>query len=137
VTLDTLSQQLIELYDKISSWEQSVVKDTELTPTQMHAVETLGHCSEVRMKELAQRLGITTGTLTVTVDKLEKKGLVTRIQNSEDRRSWRVALTEAGASLFRQHHRFHVEFTRDILQEISPQEQQEFSRILGIVLKHM
>lgn len=46
------------------------------------------------MKELAERLGVTTGTLTVAVDKLEKPGLVERKPHDTDRRSYFVILTD-------------------------------------------
>ncbi len=69
-----LSQMIIEFYDKISSWEHEVVKKSGLSPAQMHAIEIVGHHQKLRMKELAEKMGgITTGTLTVMVDRLEKK----------------------------------------------------------------
>ena len=37
-----LSQVLIELYDKISSWEHEVVRKSGLSTAQMHAVEIIG-----------------------------------------------------------------------------------------------
>ncbi|THB77152.1 MAG: MarR family transcriptional regulator, partial [Desulfobulbaceae bacterium] len=36
--IETLSHQMIELYDKISSWEHSIVKDSGLSPAQMHTI---------------------------------------------------------------------------------------------------
>lgn len=137
MSIDTLSLQLIELYDKISSWEHSVIRDTELTPAQMHTIEVLGHHPDLRMKELAERLGVTTGTLTVAVDKLEQKDLVSRVPHEHDRRSWRVMLTPKGAEMFDRHHRFHVEFTREIFQEFQPEELNTLSRLLSRVLVNM
>jgi len=55
----------------MSSWEHAVVKESGLTPVQMHAIEILGHQESLRMKELAHKLGVTTGTLTVMIDRLE------------------------------------------------------------------
>ncbi len=69
---EDLSQLIIELYDKISSWEHEVVKKSGLSPAQMHAVEIIGHHQKLRMKELAAKMGITTGTLTVMIPILSR-----------------------------------------------------------------
>ncbi|WP_136795328.1 MULTISPECIES: MarR family winged helix-turn-helix transcriptional regulator [Desulfosediminicola] len=135
--LDYLSHQLLELYDKINSWEHSVVKGSGLSPSQMHAIEVIGHRQDMRMKELAERLGITTGTLTVTVDKLEKKGLVARKPHQHDRRSWLISLTESGHRIFRQHDRFHLDFTKDISADLNTQDIETLSKLLSRVLARM
>lgn len=91
--LKQLNHLLIEFYDKLSSWEQSVVKETGYTLAQVHTIEVLGSHGPMRMKELADRLSITTGTLTVQVDKLVKAGLIVRLPQESDRRSILVDLT--------------------------------------------
>jgi len=135
--LEHLSHQLLELYDKINSWEHSVVKGSGLSPAQMHAIEVIGHRQDMRMKELAERLGITTGTLTVTVDKLEKKGLVLRKPHQHDRRSWLISLTESGRRIFSQHDRFHLDFTKDISADLNGEEVETLSTLLSRVLARM
>ena len=80
MSLEKLSHQLAEFYDKMASWEHSIVKDSGLSPAQMHTVEIIGHNQNMRMKELDERLGVTTGSLTVGVDKLEKLGNVLGLQ---------------------------------------------------------
>jgi DNA-binding MarR family transcriptional regulator len=109
-----LSQVIIELYDKISSWEYAVVKKSGLSPTQMHAVEIVGHHESLRMKELAEKMGITTGTLTVMVDRLEKNGLVLRQPHPTDRRSYVIILTELGRELFQEHQQMHDLLTEEL-----------------------
>ena len=73
MAVKTLARNIVEFYEKLSSWEHEVVRGSDLTPNQMHAIEIVGHEKSLRMKELAERLGVTTGTLTVTVDRLEQK----------------------------------------------------------------
>jgi DNA-binding MarR family transcriptional regulator len=109
-----LSQILIELYDKISSWEQEVVRKSGLSTAQMHAVEIIGHHERLRMKELAEKMGITTGTLTVMVDRLERDGLVARQPHPTDRRSYVIVLTELGREQFEEHHQMHCLLTAEI-----------------------
>lgn len=109
-----LSQIIIELYDKISSWEHAVVRQSGLSPAQMHAVEIIGHHEKLRMKELAEKMGITTGTLTVMVDRLGREGLVTRQPHPTDRRSYVIVLTERGREQFEEHHQMHCLLTAEI-----------------------
>lgn len=137
MTIDKLSNQLVEFYDKIASWEHSIVKGTGLTPAQMHTIEVIGHQRDMRMKELAERLGVTTGTLTVSVDKLEKMELVARVRHDSDRRSYYVILTERGKKLFEEHHRFHREFTAEISLALSGEEVNNFSASLAKLLQRM
>ncbi len=83
----------------------------------------------MQIKEFAERHGVTTGTLTVAVGKLKKKGLVVRKQHRHDRRSLLVALTEKGEIVFAQHGRFHQDFTEDISADLSNDEMLQLSTL--------
>ncbi|MGW8193879.1 MAG: MarR family winged helix-turn-helix transcriptional regulator [Desulforhopalus sp.] len=137
MNVELLSLQFAEFYDKIASWEQSIVKDSGLSPAQMHTVEVIGHNQDMRMKELAERLGVTTGTLTVGVDKLEKMGLVERKPHQKDRRSWLIVLTGEGKQMYEQHHRFHQEFTAEISRDLSDGQVKQLSELLKVILSRM
>ena len=50
-------------------------------------------------KSLGERLGIDTAGMTRILDRLERKRLVQRSKDPDDRRAIRVALTEAGVAL--------------------------------------
>lgn len=132
-----LAQQIIEFYEKLSSWEQAVVKGSELTPGQIHAVEIIGHEESLRMKELAEKLGITTGTLTVMVDKLEQKGLIRRRPHESDRRSYLIELTPAGRKHFISHHEYHLQLTEEITSALTPEETASLREILAKLVKQM
>jgi DNA-binding MarR family transcriptional regulator len=116
--MHSLNNLIIEFYDKLSSWEQSVVKDTGYSLAQVHTIEVLGSHGSMRMKELADRLGITTGTLTVQVEKLVKFGLISRSPHEEDRRSILVRLTNEGIELHTHHNRMHIQLTEDITRNL-------------------
>jgi MarR family transcriptional regulator, 2-MHQ and catechol-resistance regulon repressor len=73
---------------------------TGLTPPQFDIIATLGNTPGMTFKELGEKTLITKGTLTGVVDRLEAKGLVTRITQQEDRRSTVVRLTKEGEDEF-------------------------------------
>ena len=85
--MDELNETLVEFFDRFTSWESSVVESENMKISDAHAIEILGHYGRMNMKELAGRLGITTGTTTVAVDRLERKGFARRVRAEHDRRS--------------------------------------------------
>jgi DNA-binding MarR family transcriptional regulator len=130
-----LSQQLVELYERFSSWEQDVVKSSGLSPAQMHTIEIVGHGgAALRMKELAKKMGVTTGTLTVMIDRLEQQGLLHRTPHETDRRSYLIALTAKGQGLFAEHHQYHLRLTTEITATLTPEEQAGFSAVLAKII---
>ncbi|MCG9629475.1 MarR family transcriptional regulator [Vibrio sp. Isolate30] len=122
--LEHLSQLITEFYDKMSSWEQSVVKDTGYSLAQVHTIEVLGVHGALRMKELSEKLGITTGTLTVQIEKLVKAELVKRCEHPTDRRAIVVDLTEAGQEIHTQHNQLHLDLVNDLTSGMSSEETQ-------------
>ncbi|MGV1100217.1 MarR family winged helix-turn-helix transcriptional regulator [Thiovibrio sp. JS02] len=133
----TLSSRIIEFYEKISSWEHDVVKGSGLSPAQMHTIEIVGHSGRLRMKELAKKMGVTTGTLTVMVDRLEQQALLKRVPHEQDRRSFLITLTEKGQRFFGEHHQYHLQLTEEIAASLSDPEQEQFSAILEKILQRL
>jgi len=120
--LEKLNHSIIEFYDKLSSWELSVVKDKHLSLAQTHTIEVLGSHGAMRMKELASRLGITTGTLTVQIDKLVNAEFIQRRPHHSDRRSILVDLTDEGQKLYHEHDDLHLSLTQDITANLDENE---------------
>jgi DNA-binding MarR family transcriptional regulator len=112
--IEKLNHSFIEFHDKLSSWEQSVRRDKHYSLAQTHTIEVLGSHGAMGMKELAGRLGITTGTLTVQVDKLVNAGFIERRPHHSDRRSILVDLTDAGQGFYREHDDLHLSLTQNI-----------------------
>lgn len=121
--MQQLNHALIEFYDKMSSWEQSVVKDSGYSLAQIHTIEVLGIHGSLRMKELAQKLGITTGTLTVQVDKLVNAELIERCMHPDDRRAIVVTLTAKGQEIYQHHNQLHLDLVRDLTRNLQPEQE--------------
>lgn len=130
MNLERISEKIIIFYEKISSWEQSVVKGSGISTNQMHALEIIGKYKSLRMKDMAEKMGITTGSLTVTIDRLEKQGMLKRVPHSKDRRSYLIEMTPKGEKHFRQHASFHLDFTHNILSGLTQEEVEVFERVL-------
>jgi DNA-binding MarR family transcriptional regulator len=129
-TLDELTHELFTFYNGFSSWENSVIKTSDLTVSEAHAIEILGTYGQMKMKTLAQHLGVTTGTTTVAVDRLEKKEYAKRESVKEDRRVHLITLTEKGQHAFSEHHQYHSNLTEQILAVLSSEENEQLIKIL-------
>jgi DNA-binding MarR family transcriptional regulator len=128
---------LLEFYERFSGWEQEAVAESQLSLPQMHTLEMLGHMEKPTMKELAQRLGVTTGTLTTMINRLEQTELVERKPNPDDRRSYLLSLTRAGAAEFEKHHQFHIQLSEEISASFSESELTAFDEYLKRVIEQI
>ena len=124
--VEELSKTIIEFYEKLSTWEDEVVKDSGLTTTQNHTIEIVGHEGTIKMRKLAGKLGVTTGTLTVSIDRLEEKALLRRVPHKSDRRSYLIELTDKGREVFKRHHSHHLNLTLEMMTDFSEEEQADF-----------
>ena len=106
-TLAELDRSLTRLYERLSAWEETIAEHVGLSPRQCHAVAELGSLGKVRMKALAGALGISTGTLTVMIDRLERRGLVAREADPEDGRAFFLCLSPTGAAVAAEHRKHH------------------------------
>jgi DNA-binding MarR family transcriptional regulator len=67
-----------------------------VTLAQCHAILEIGAAGSLNLKDLANRLGLDTSTLSRTVESLVKDVLVERTPSKEDRRATVIRLTEKG-----------------------------------------
>ena len=136
MNVEELSKTIIEFYEKLSTWEEGVVKDSGLTTAQNHAIEIVGHEGAIKMIRLAEKLGVTTGTLTVSIDRLEEKGLLRRVPHQSDRRSYLIELTEKGQEVFARHHNHPLNLTGEIMADFSDQEQADLYQAFKKMMKN-
>ncbi len=127
---EELTHELLAFFNGFSSWENSIVRSSELTVSEAHALEVLGEHERINMKGLAHKLGVTTGTTTVTVDRLEKKNLAYRESTKEDRRVNLISLTDIGKNAFEEHHDFHLRLTQQMTSVLSDDEIKQFLKTL-------
>lgn len=133
--LEELTSELFHFFNGFSSWENSVIRAGDLTVSEVHALEVLGQYGQMNMKSLAQKLGVTTGTTTVTVDRLEKKEYARRETTREDRRVYLISLTEKGKRAFAEHHQYHLNLTEQMLSNLTEDDISTFMKILQKINK--
>ncbi|NCF17174.1 MAG: MarR family transcriptional regulator [Haliea sp.] len=76
-----------------------LLEDLDLTYLQYVVLMVLWEDSSLNVKELGERLGLDSGTLTPLLKRLESKGLVDRRRSETDERARIITVTPAGLAL--------------------------------------
>jgi MarR family transcriptional regulator, 2-MHQ and catechol-resistance regulon repressor len=71
----------------------------DLTISQFGVLEALLHKGPLCQRDIAAKILKSTGNITMVIDNLERRGLVRRERDSQDRRYLTVYLTDAGTAL--------------------------------------
>jgi len=121
-----LNEVLVGLFRNITSIEEKALKMGEykdLSVNDMHVIEAINIHTPKNMSSVAKMLMVTTGTLTISVNGLVKKGYVDRARSEEDRRVVLISLTEKGCKAFAQHKKFHQSMIESIVKDLDETEQ--------------
>ena len=71
----------------------------DMVPTDFGVLEALLHKGPLTVKQIGEKVLLTSGSMTAAVDRLEKRGLVKRGDDARDRRARIIDLTPAGREL--------------------------------------
>jgi len=82
---------------------------------------------------IAQRMFVTTASTSSLLDTLERRGLVTRQPDPDDRRGVLVALTEAGQQLVDEYLPQVVALQTAIMSRLTEQERQQLLHSLAVI----
>ena len=95
-----LIRALVECARSFEHCSGAHVRELGLTPAQFDIIATLGNTDGMSCKELGEKTLITKGTMTGVLDRLQRKGLLSRHDSPEDGRRWLTKLTVKGQTLF-------------------------------------
>ena len=84
---------------KFEKLQRRIIKKENLTTAQYSILQQLWKTDEIQFKTLADECCCSQSTITGIVDTMEKKDIVVRKMNPEDRRSVLVILTDKGKVL--------------------------------------
>ncbi|CAM3615211.1 MarR family transcriptional regulator [Erysipelothrix sp. HDW6B] len=115
-----LNELLVDIFNQILIIEERYhrVHGVKLSMTEVHTLEGIQNSDTKMMSDVAARLRITQGTLTTTINRLTHKGYVYREQDVNDRRIYRLGLTEKGKEVMDIHNHFHEEMVDRLLLHI-------------------
>lgn len=96
----------------------------DLTMSQFGVLEALYHLGPMSQSEIGTKLLKSGGNVTLVVDNLEKRDLVQRERDADDRRVVTVSLTPAGRDLIRRIFPEHVAAIVKEFSVLTPEEQE-------------
>jgi MarR family transcriptional regulator, 2-MHQ and catechol-resistance regulon repressor len=100
-----------------------------LTPGQLGVMEALMHLGPLSQGELGRKLLRSGGNVTTVIDNLERRKLVSRRRNREDRRIVTVALTTGGRRLIEEVFPVHARAVAQAMATLTVAEQEELGRL--------
>ncbi len=101
----------------------------DLTPSQFGVMETLYHLGPLTQGEISSKLLKSSANITLVVDNLEKRGLVQRKRNPQDRRCSVISLTPAGEEQIARLFPAHAAAIAAQLAVMTPEEQETLGRL--------
>lgn len=125
--LTELNTLLVDTFGAILRVEEKSLKQVgkgELSIAEFHTLECIGRGEECcrTVGEIAEALGVTVPTVTVCVNKLVKKGYVTKTRSEKDARIAIIELTAEGKKMNRLHRFFHEQMILSIRHEFDDEE---------------
>ena len=98
------------------------IEETGLGLSDFGVLQLLLHKGPLPVNTIGPIVDLTPGSISIAVDRLFAKGLVTRVESTEDRRVRIIALTPRGKDLIVPAFRKHSAQMKKIFSELSPEE---------------
>lgn len=117
---EVINYLLVDLFNHILRIEEDSLKKSgvKLSMTEVHVLEAINLSNSKTMSSVANRLKVTLGTLTTSVNGLIRKGYVNKTQNQEDKRIFNLSLTSSGKEVIEIHDKFHKKMIESILDDL-------------------
>jgi MarR family 2-MHQ and catechol resistance regulon transcriptional repressor len=107
------------------------LEETGIDDTDFRILEVLLNKGPLPVNTIGPKVYLTPGSISVAVDRLVERGLVSRVESPEDRRVRVVSLTPKGKELITPVFRKHAAEIKKVFADASPRE----LRNLAIILK--
>lgn len=98
------------------------MKRNGLSENEFAVLELLHHKGKLAMQQIGERILITSGGITYTIDKLEAKGYLRRVPCPDDRRVTYAEITAEGAELMQSIFPSHAEMIESLMAGLTTEE---------------
>lgn len=108
-------------YNNLFFQIEKSIQEFDLNVSEFGVLEMLYHKGDQPVQKVAEKILVTSGTITYVINKLEKKGFVIRRKCNKDKRVYYVSLTEKGkdyiSHIFPKHKDFLDNLFKDLDEE--------------------
>jgi len=121
--------KLLKSTDTVSTMVHSSLQGINLTISQFGVLEALYHVGPMCQRDIAKKILKSTGNITTVINNLEKRGLVVREPDLDDRRFFNVSLTADGVKLIKDIFPGHATRIVEVMSKLTTAEQKELGRL--------
>ena len=112
-------------YDDLFFQIEKNLQEYNLNISEFGVLEMLYHKGDQPVQKVADKILVTSGTITYVINKLEKKDLVIRRKCNKDKRVYYVSLTEKGEEYISNIFPKHKSFLNDLFKDLSEENKRE------------
>ncbi|MDQ1408629.1 MAG: MarR family transcriptional regulator, and catechol-resistance regulon repressor [Acidobacteriaceae bacterium] len=117
-------------FQAASKYLYAGLKETGIGDTDFRILEALLNKGPLPVNTIGPKVFLTTGSISVAIDRLLDRGLVSRVESLQDRRVRIVSLTSKGKELIAPVFRKHAAEIRKVFADASPKELRTLETIL-------
>lgn len=117
-----LTTVLFRTMNNVEAVIKKDIKGYQLNSTEFGTLELLYNRGKQPIQSICNKLLMANSSMTYIIDKLETRGMITRIADEEDRRNTLIDLTDQGRSFFDSIFPHHVETLQSIYQKLNHDE---------------
>jgi MarR family transcriptional regulator, 2-MHQ and catechol-resistance regulon repressor len=121
---------MMKAMQAITRYALANLEETGLGLSDFAVLEALLHKGPLPVNVIGPKVNLTPGSISVAVDRLVSKGLVSRAESSQDRRVRIVALTSRGKSVITPIFRAHIATMDKVFAGLSRQELRQLEQQL-------
>jgi MarR family transcriptional regulator, 2-MHQ and catechol-resistance regulon repressor len=121
---------LMKAFHAIGKYAATGIEHTGLGDSDFRVLEVLLHKGPLPVNTIGPKVNLNPGSISVAVDRLYSKGLVSRVESPDDRRVRIVALTPAGRKLIVPVFQKHVADMANVFSELSADELRQLENSL-------
>lgn len=121
---------LFKAYQALRAHDLRSIEATGLGMSDFTTLEVLLHKGPLPVNAIGEKIQLTSGSITAAVDRLERKGLVTRQLAASDRRQRIVHLTPAGRQLIETAFEKHQDALADGTAGLNAEEKRQLIALL-------
>src|ERR1700755_2627073 len=121
---------MLKAWRSMSRYLLPALLEEGLGESDFRVLEVLLHKGPMPVNAIGPKVDLNPGSVSVAVDRLYKKGFVSRVESAHDRRVRTVTLTEKGRRVFVPLFRRHAALIKRVFQDVSPEEQRKLEEVL-------
>jgi MarR family transcriptional regulator, 2-MHQ and catechol-resistance regulon repressor len=126
---------MLKAWQSMSHYVFPALLEKGLGDSDFRVLEVLLHKGPMPVNAIGPKVDLNPGSVSVAVDRLYKKGFVSRVENSRDRRIRTVSLTEKGRQMFVPIFRRHTALIKRAFQDVSSEDLQQLEVVLKTIGK--